>query len=37
MSPLALLASLSAVLLAALFLPARTQPRRIPVRVRRER
>lgn len=36
MTPLALLASLSAVLLAALFLPARTQ-RRIAVRVRRGR
>jgi hypothetical protein len=37
MSPLVLLASLSAVLLAALLRSGRSEPRRVPVRVRRER
>lgn len=37
MSPLVLLASVSAVLLAALLASGRSEPHRVPVRVRRER
>ena len=37
MSPLVLLASVSAVLLAALLASGRSEPSRAPVRVRRDR
>jgi len=37
MSPLVLLASLSAAALAALLASGRSEPRKVPVRVRRER